>query len=155
MIFFHVHKVLSNSQGLKVKNDYYYGPFNQRSEEELRKRIFLIRQFFLSKMTFKDWKLWGKKKASAPHCPQYLLISLTIIHTNVSYFEKKSEYFFYLGKISYFDNFWLSKKASKWDNLPKSKIHSDFFQNMRLQYLYLLEISSNIGGNRGHLLFLP
>ena len=64
-----MHKVLSNSQGLKVKNDYYYGPFNRRSEEELRKRIFLIRQFFLSKMTVKDKNYEAEKNQVPPIAP--------------------------------------------------------------------------------------
>ena len=57
-----MYKVLSSSQGLKVKNDYYYGPFSQRLEEGLEKRIFLIRQFFLSKMTVKDKNYEAEKK---------------------------------------------------------------------------------------------
>ena len=66
-----MYKVLSSSQGLKVKNDYYYGLFDQRSEEELRKRIFLIRQFFLSKMTVKDKNYEAEKNQVPPIAPKF------------------------------------------------------------------------------------
>ena len=80
-------------------------------DEGLGKRIFLIRQFLLVKNDRQ--RLKTEKKAIAPTCPQILMISPINMDTNVQYFEKKSEYFFDLGKISYFDNFLFVKKASK------------------------------------------
>ena len=53
----------------KAKNDYYYNPFNQRSDKELSKRIFLIRQFFLSKMTVKDKNYKAEKNQVPPIAP--------------------------------------------------------------------------------------
>ena len=55
------------------------------------------------------------------------MIFPTSLNTNVSYFEKISGCFFDLGKLSHFDAFLTVKKSSKHDNLPKSKMHPDFF----------------------------
>ena len=106
-----MHKVLSSTQGWRAKNDYYYGPFNQRSEEELGKRTFLIRQFLLVKNDRQ--RLKTEKKASAPHCPQILMISPTNMDTNVKYCEKKSGFIFDLGKLYHFDDFLTVKKSVK------------------------------------------
>ena len=106
-----MHKVLSSTQGWRAKNDYYYGPFNQRSEGELGKRTFLIRQFLLVKNDRQ--RLKTEKKVTAPHCPQILMISPTNMDTNVPYCEKKLGFIFDSGKLSQFDDFLTVKKSVK------------------------------------------
>ena len=110
-----MHKVLSSTQGWRAKNDYYYGPFNQRSEGELGKRTFLIRQFLLVKNDRQ--RLKTEKKVIAPTCPQILMISPINMDTNVPYFQKISRPFFDLGKIFSFDSFFDGQKIVKTEYL--------------------------------------
>ena len=149
MIFYQVHKVLSSTQGWRAKNDYYYGPFNQRSEGELGKRTFLIRQFLL----VKNYRQRSKKKLVPP-----LPLTFDDIPNKYGYqcpilWKKIRVHFWFRQVISVWRLFDRQKKRQKEITCLNQKSTLIFFQNMRHWYLNLLGISSNIGGNGGHLLF--
>ena len=137
--------VLSSSQDWKAKNGYYYGPFNQRSDEELGKRTFLIHQFLLVN---------NDRQRYFPHFPPNFNSITNKYGYQCSILWEKIRVYFWFGQVILFWQFFdRQKKGQNEITCLSQKYTLIFFQNMRHQYFYLLGISSNIGGNRGHLLF--